>query len=183
MFGEMVGAALADCWKRAGPAGPRSMPSSGPAAERWRRCAAGDARAGFAGACTFVETSPVPRAGAGRAVPDAQLARCHRGPSGGAAAARRQRILRRAAVRQLVGRRGAAGDVTARLAFDRDGDDRRESPARERRSRACAPPRRAHGGVALIIDYGHARARPATRCRRCAAIASPIRSPIPASRT
>ena len=83
MFGEMVGAALADCWKRAGRAGRRDLCRAwARAGERWRpmRCAC-CAQAGFAGDVHLVETSPVLRDAQARAVAGCALARDDRGAS------------------------------------------------------------------------------------------------------
>src|SRR5689334_24143600 len=62
MFGEMIGAALADCWKRAGAPSDAVYAELGPG----RGTLASDAlrvmrSAGFGGEVHFVETSPVLR--------------------------------------------------------------------------------------------------------------------------
>ena len=67
MFGEMVGAALADVWARAGRPAEAAYVELGPG----RGTLAADAlrvmkRAGFAGAVHLVETSPVLRNDTGR---------------------------------------------------------------------------------------------------------------------
>ena len=72
MFGELVGAALADCWKRAGAPGDAIYAELGPG----RGTLAADAlrvlrTAGFAGEVHLVETSPVLRDAQAKAVPDA----------------------------------------------------------------------------------------------------------------
>jgi len=59
MFGEMVGACLADCWRRAGAPAKAVFAEPGPG----RGTLAADAlkvlaKAGFAGEAHFVETSP-----------------------------------------------------------------------------------------------------------------------------
>jgi SAM-dependent MidA family methyltransferase len=64
-------------------------------------------------------------------------------------------------VRQLAG--GIERRVTVAgggLAFDRDGDIVETSPAREEAVAAIARRLAEHGGVALIIDYGHERSAP-----------------------
>ena len=68
MFGELVGAALADCWTRAGAPADAIYAELGPG----RGTLAADAlrvlrSAGFAGDVHLVETSPVLRAAAGKA--------------------------------------------------------------------------------------------------------------------
>src|SRR5947209_10919091 len=73
MFGEMIGAALADCWKRAGAPADAIYAELGPG----RGTLAADAlrmmrSAGFAEQAHLVETSPILRAMQKQAVPDAQ---------------------------------------------------------------------------------------------------------------
>ena len=75
MFGEMIGAALADCWKRAGAPADAIYAELGPgrgtlAADALRMLRA----AGFSGEVHFVETSPVLRDLQKQAMPDATLA-------------------------------------------------------------------------------------------------------------
>src|SRR5690348_17874835 len=72
MFGEMIGAALADCWKRAGAPDDAIYVELGPG----RGTLASDASrlmraAGFAGELHFVETSPVLRGLQAQSVPTA----------------------------------------------------------------------------------------------------------------
>ena len=111
MFGELVGAALADCWTRAGAPADAVYAELGPG----RGTLAADAlrvlrSAGFAGEVHLVETSPVLRAAAGESA-----CRTLNGMTtiedlaGSAAAARRQRILRRAAGPPVRGRDRAPG--------------------------------------------------------------------------
>ena len=72
MFGEMIGAALADCWTRAGAPQEAAYVELGPG----RGTLTADAlrvmrSAGFSGEIHFVETSPVLRNLQQQAVPDA----------------------------------------------------------------------------------------------------------------
>src|SRR6476620_12687747 len=72
MFGELVGAALADCWRRAGAPADAIYAELGPgrgtlAADALRMLRA----AGFSGEVHFVETSPVLRDLQKQAMPDA----------------------------------------------------------------------------------------------------------------
>src|SRR6478672_4998953 len=72
MFGEMVGAALADCWNRAGSLDDAIYAELGPgrgtlAADALRLLRTG----GFRGEAHFVETSPVLRSAQKQAVPEA----------------------------------------------------------------------------------------------------------------
>ena len=166
MFGELVGAALADCWTARRVAGAtRSMPSLGRAAERWPRDALRVMRArglrrrrAFGrdqpGACARRRRAAVPgRALARRSIDDLPAA---------AAAARRQRIPRRAADPPACRRASSGASIVAAggLAFDRDGEIVETSPARDdSRRRDRQPSRRATAASALIVDYGHARQR------------------------
>jgi SAM-dependent MidA family methyltransferase len=162
MFGEIVGAALADCWKRAGSPADAVYAELGPG----RGTLAADAlrvlrSAGFAGEVHLVETSPVLRDAQQAAIPGA---RCHEG-----IADLPPRPLLLVAneffdalpVRQQVGgidrRVAVAGGG---LAFDRDGEIVETSPAREQAVRELAKHLSLHGGAALVIDYGHARSAP-----------------------
>ncbi|MGE5562371.1 MAG: class I SAM-dependent methyltransferase [Bacillota bacterium] len=162
MFGEMVGAALTDCWKRAGAPAEAVYAELGPG----RGTLASDAlrvlrSAGFRGEVHFVETSPVLRDAQRSAVPGAHW---HEGveqlPAKPLLLAANE-FLDALPVRQLVGgveRRivMAAGG----LAFDRDGEIVESSPARESAVSAIATCISAKGGVAIIIDYGHERSAP-----------------------
>ena len=73
MFGEMVGGALADCWKRAGTPAEAIYAELGPgrgtlAADALRMMRA----AGFRGEVHFVETSPVLQEIQRKTIPDAE---------------------------------------------------------------------------------------------------------------
>ena len=91
MFGELVGAALADCWTRAGAPADAVYAELGPG----RGTLAADAlrvlrAAGFAGEVHLVETSPVLREAQAKRVPDAHWHDDIDDLARGAAAARRQ---------------------------------------------------------------------------------------------
>lgn len=162
MFGEMVGAALADCWQRAGAPRDAVYAEMGPG----RGTLANDAlrvmrSAGFDGAVHLVETSPVLKAAQAEAVPDATW---H-----DAAESLPERPLLMVAneffdalpIRQMAGGRERKVTVAAGgLAFDRDGEIVEQSPVRESVATAIADRLARNGGVALIIDYGHARSTP-----------------------
>jgi SAM-dependent MidA family methyltransferase len=162
MFGELVGACLADCWTRAGkPNGVRNV-ELGPG----RGTLAADAlramrSTGLEPPVDFVETSPVLRAAQVRAVPEASwhddLSSVPEGPLLVVA----NEFLDALPIRQLVGaverKVVAAADG---LAFDRDGDIVETSPARDKAIADIAVRLVADGGVALIIDYGHAISAP-----------------------
>lgn len=158
MFGELVGAALADCWRRAGASQDAVYAELGPG----RGTLAADARrtmnaAGFAGGFHFVETSPVLREAQRQSVPDAHWhERVEELPPQPLLLVANE-FLDALAVRQHVGgierRVMIAG---GHLAFDRDGEITETSPARDEAVSAIGRHVRQHGGVALIIDYGHA---------------------------
>jgi len=157
MFGEIVGAALADAWERAGR--PDAVYAElGPG----RGTLAADAlkvmrRTGFGGEAHFVETSAKLREMQAARVPDAIFHdRIEQLP---------QRALLLVAneffdalpIRQWVGEgeRRITHDAT-RFAFTLDGPIRETSPARDAAVTAIANHLAAHGGVALVMDYGFA---------------------------
>src|SRR5260221_9109454 len=81
MFGEMIGAALADCWQRAGAHEGAIYAELGPgrgtlAADALRMLRAAE----FRGEVHFVETSPVLREAQAEAVPDPHWDETIRGP-------------------------------------------------------------------------------------------------------
>ena len=177
MFGEMVGAALADCWTRAGSPGDAIYAELGPG----RGTLAADAlrvlrRAGFEGEVHLVETSPVLR--------DAQAVNVRGATWHDAIEDLPHRPLLLVAnefldalpIRQLVGEiERRIGVAAGGLAFDRDGDILEQSPARDEAVTAVAERLVEAGGAALIIDYGHARSAPgdtlqAVRGHRYAAV-------------
>jgi SAM-dependent MidA family methyltransferase len=159
MFGEMIGAALADSWKRAGAPADAIYVELGPG----RGTLAADAlrllrSAGFSGEVHLVETSPVLRDSQRQAVPDAIW---HEGI--GDLPARplllvANEFLDALPVRQHV--HGIERRVTVAaggLAFDRDGEIVETSPARDEAVNGIATCLAATGGVALFVDYGHGR--------------------------
>ncbi len=158
IFGELVGACLADCWLRAGAAQEAVYAELGPG----RGTLAADAlrvlrKAGFAGDAHLVETSPMLRAKQAEAVPGAVFHdRIEDLPA-------RPRLLvaneflDALPVRQWIG--GEERQVTIRgegLAFTAEGETSEDSPAREAAVAAIAGHLVRHGGVALIVDYGFA---------------------------
>jgi SAM-dependent MidA family methyltransferase len=159
MFGEIVGAALADCWRRAGQPRDAFYAELGPG----RGTLAADAlrvlrKSGLAGQTHLVETSPVLRSEQHKRLPDAQWHdRVDDLPAAPALLVANE-FFDALPVRQWVGgeeRRLAIED--GRLAFTLDGEIREDSAARDEAARAIASHLAAHGGVALIVDYGHAR--------------------------
>ncbi len=161
MFGELVGAALADCWKRAGS--PNAVYAElGPG----RGTLAADAlrvlrSAGFDGGAHLVETSPALRERQAERLPDAQwhesIAELPPKPLLLVA----NEFLDALPIRQFIA--GIERKVTVAgggLAFDRDGEIIEQSPAREEAAGSIAAHLATHGGAALIIDYGHDRTAP-----------------------
>ena len=162
MFGEMVGAALADVWKRAGAPADAIYAELGPG----RGTLASDAlrmmrSAGFAGEVHLVETSPVLRSKQKDALPDA-----HWHDSVDDLPARPLLLVANEffdalPIRQHVGaierRVTVAGGG---LAFDRDGEIVETSPASELAVTAIATCLAASGGAAITVDYGHERSAP-----------------------
>jgi SAM-dependent MidA family methyltransferase len=160
MFGEIIGAALADCWARAGrPENARYVelgPGRGTLASDALRVIA---RAGLQPPVHFVETSPVLREAQAGAVPHAmwhdsieELA------TGGPLLVVANEFLDALPIRQHVG--GVERHVEligGHLAFDRAGEVVEFSPAREQAVALLASRLVSQGGAALIIDYGHER--------------------------
>lgn len=162
MFGEMVGAALADCWKRAGAPADTAYAELGPG----RGTLAADAlrvlrAAGFAGEVHFVETSPILRGLQAELEPAAQWHDSIDDLPDRPLLLVANEFLDALPIRQFVGgierRIGVAGGG---FAFDRDGQVVELSPAREHAVRTLAARLVEHGGCALVIDYGYERSTP-----------------------
>jgi NADH dehydrogenase [ubiquinone] 1 alpha subcomplex assembly factor 7 len=159
MFGEMVGAALADCWKRAGAPEDAIYTELGPgrgtlAADALRMMRA----AGFDGEIHLVETSPTLRQTQQVAVPGAHWHERIEDLPARPLLLVANEFLDALPIRQHVGGIERRVVVAAGgLAFDRDGDILETSPAREIAVNSIATCLAAKGGAAIIIDYGHAR--------------------------
>jgi NADH dehydrogenase [ubiquinone] 1 alpha subcomplex assembly factor 7 len=159
MFGEMVGAALADSWKRAGVPADAIYAELGPG----RGTLVSDAlrvlrSASFSGEVHLVETSPVLRDAQKAVVPEAiwheTIDTLPRKPMLLAA----NEFLDALPIRQHVGGVERRVMVAAGgLAFDRDGDIVETSPARDEAIAAIAERLAEVGGLAIFIDYGHVR--------------------------
>lgn len=162
IFGELIGGCLADAWRRAGAPADAIYAELGPG----RGTLASDAlrvmrSAGFGGGVHFVETSPVLREAQRTSVPDAHWHDTMEALPAKPLLLVANEFLDALPVRQHVGgmeRRivAAAGG----LAFDRDGEIVENSPARDEAVAAAARHLASHGGVSLIIDYGHERSAP-----------------------
>ena len=162
MFGEMVGAALADCWTRAGKPDDAIYAELGPG----RGTLASDAlrglrAAGFSGEVHLVETSP-----ALRSIQEEALAPAHWHEEIADLPARplllvANEFLDALPIRQFVADVERRVHVAAGgLAFDRDGEILETSPVRDEAVAAIATCLAAKGGVAIFIDYGHSASGP-----------------------
>jgi SAM-dependent MidA family methyltransferase len=162
MFGELVGAALADCWSKAGQPADAIYVELGPG----RGTLAADAlrvlrSAHFAGDVHFVETSPTLRERQRQAVPDAHWHGDFDHVPGRPLLIVANEFLDALPVRQFAGtaerRVVAAGGG---LAFDRNGEIVERAPQREAAIQQMAARLVRHGGAALLIDYGYALGGP-----------------------
>jgi len=163
MFGELIGAALADVWQRAGrPANVRYV-ELGPG----RGTLASDAlrvmrSAGLTPPVHFVETSETLRAAQLAAVPGAtHLDTIGDLPGEGPLLVVANEFLDALPIRQWVD--GVERKVVlqgGQLAFDRDGEVVEDSPTRDEAVRALCEGLVALGGTALVADYGHAASAP-----------------------
>ena len=162
MFGELVGAALADCWTRAERPADAIYVELGPG----RGSLAADAlrvlrSAGFAGGARFVETSPVLRALQAERVPNAHWHDAVEDLPAAPLLLVANEFFDALPIRQFVGGIERRVEVIGNgLAFDRDGEIVEQSPAREQVVSAIATCLVQRGGVALVIDYGHERSAP-----------------------
>lgn len=162
IFGELIGACLADCWKRAGTPQDAIFAELGPG----RGTLAADAlrvlrSAGFAGAAHLVETSPVLRQAQAEAVPGACFhERIEQLPKVPLLLAANE-FLDALPIRQFVeGKEREVMLAAGGLAFTRDGPVVETSPEREEAVRVLAGHLAQFGGVAILIDYGHAKSAP-----------------------
>jgi SAM-dependent MidA family methyltransferase len=162
MFGEMIGAALAQCWKTAGSLPDAIYAELGPG----RGTLASDALrvlrgAGFAGEVHLVETSPVLRDAQALGLPGAQFHESVEELPHRPLLLVANEFLDALPVRQFVaGIERRVMIAAGGLAFDRDGEIIEDSPARDEAVAAIARRVAENGGVGLIIDYGHARTAP-----------------------
>ena len=158
MFGELVGAALADLWIRAGKPSDAIYAELGPG----RGTLANDAlrvmrRSGFEGGVHLVETSPALRDAQAELLPEAvfheEIASLPRAPLLLVA----NEFFDALPVRQFVeGRERHVILAAGGFAFDRGGPILEQSPARDEAVEKLARHLAAHGGAAIIIDYGYA---------------------------
>ena len=157
MFGELVGAALADVWTRAGRPSDAVYAELGPG----RGTLAGDAlrvlrRAGFDGTPHLVETSPALRDRQARLLPEAVFHDSIDTLPEAPLLLVANEFFDALPVRQFVdGRERHVVLAAGGLAFDRDGGIVERSPAREQLAEQLGKRLAACGGAALIIDYGY----------------------------
>jgi NADH dehydrogenase [ubiquinone] 1 alpha subcomplex assembly factor 7 len=159
MFGEIVGAALAECWLRGRAPADAAYVELGPG----RGTLAADAlrvlrQAGFAGEVHFVEMSPALRAAQSLRTPEAHWHETLDDVPAVPLLLVANEFFDALPVRQWVAaeerRVGIDGD---RLAFTTTGPVREDSPARGAVMAAIARHVADQGGMALIVDYGHAQ--------------------------
>jgi NADH dehydrogenase [ubiquinone] 1 alpha subcomplex assembly factor 7 len=160
MFGELVGAALADCWDRGGRPENAIYVELGPgrgtlAADALRAMA----KAGLNPEVHFVETSPMLREVQRQRHPNATW---HPGlvdiPAGGPLLLVANEFFDALPIRQWVG--GEERRITLaddQFAFTADAPIRENSPEREVVAAQTATLIAERGGLALIVDYGHIR--------------------------
>jgi SAM-dependent MidA family methyltransferase len=160
MFGELIGAALADVWRRAGaPAGVRYV-ELGPGRGTLARDALRVMRSiGLDPPVHLVETSPTLRAAQA-----SLLGAVHHHeaigdlPGDGPLLVVANEFLDALPVRQHVnGIERQVEWIGDGLAIDRDGEVAETSPARDEAVQALSEGLVPLGGAALVIDYGHER--------------------------
>ena len=162
MFGEMIGACLADAWKRAGAPSDSIYVELGPG----RGSLAADAlrvlrASGFIGAVHLVETSPLLRQSQKEMVPAANWHQAITDIPAKPLLLVANEFLDALPVRQFVGAVERRVVIAAGgLAFDRDGEIVETSPARDEVVASIAICLAQRGGVALFIDYGHEKSSP-----------------------
>jgi SAM-dependent MidA family methyltransferase len=162
IFGELVGACLADCWAQAGKPSDAAYVELGPG----RGTLAADALrvmggAGLKPAVHFIETSPVLRSAQAEVVPNGAWHDSVDELPDSPFLLVANEFLDALPIRQFVGEVERKIMVLAGgLAFDRDGEIVETSPARDDVVTAIATRLVKQGGVALLIDYGHERSAP-----------------------
>ena len=157
MFGELVGAALADVWTRAGSPAAAIYAELGPG----RGTLANDAlrvmrRAGFDGEVHLVETSSALREQQAKLLPEAIFHDDIATLPARALLLVANEFLDALPVQQFVdGRERHVMLAAGGLAFDRDGPISERSPARDGLVEGLANRLAASGGAAILIDYGY----------------------------
>ena len=157
MFGELVGAALADVWTRAGKPADAIYAELGPG----RGTLATDAlrvlrRAGFEGKVHLVETSRKLREAQSKLLPEATFHETLETLPAVPMLLAANEFFDALPIRQFVeGRERHVIIAGGGFAFDRDGDIVERSPVREEAAKQLSALMAANGGAALIVDYGY----------------------------
>jgi SAM-dependent MidA family methyltransferase len=159
MFGEMVGAALADAWTRAGQPAGAIYAELGPG----RGTLADDAlrvlrRVGFAGEVHLVETSAVLREAQKRLLPEAIFHDRLDSLPGAPLLLAANEFFDALPIRQWVGEeeRRVTHDGNG-FAFTIDGPVREDSSVRTEVAAALGRRLAERGGAAILVDYGYAQ--------------------------
>jgi len=157
MFGELVGAALADVWQRAGEPSNAIYAELGPG----RGTLADDVlrvlrRTGFNGRVHLIETSPALREAQARLLPEAVFHADFGSLPAVPILLAANEFFDALPIKQWVGdderRVMLDGDL---FKFTMDGSVRETSPAREEAAEALGRHLASSGGAAIIIDYGY----------------------------
>ncbi|MFL6735753.1 MAG: class I SAM-dependent methyltransferase [Sphingomonas sp.] len=162
MFGEIIGACIADEWRRAGAPADAIFAELGPG----RGTLSSDAlrvlrSASFRGEVHFVETSPVLRCAQKQILSGAHWHENLDELPAKPLLLVANEFLDALPVRQFVGDAERQITIAAgRLAFDRDGEINEISPVRDAAVATIAICLAENGGAAVIIDYGHERSSP-----------------------
>ena len=162
MFGELVGAALADVWLRAGGPEEAMFVELGPG----RGTLAHDAlrvmrSGGFAGEVHLVETSPVLRQLQSERIPDARWHETIDDLPPRPMMLIANEFLDALPIKQFIaGEERKVVRGAERFVFKAEGEIVEHSPARDALVRRLAAHLIAHGGAAILIDYGYRRAGP-----------------------
>lgn len=157
MFGELVGAALADVWTRAGKPENAAYVELGPG----RGTLATDAlrvlrRAGFDGQVHLIESSPTLREAQSKMLPEAIFHDSLDTLPSAPLLLTANEFFDALPIRQFVDGRERHITLTGGgFAFDRDGPIVERSPAREDVAEQLGKLLADSGGAALIVDYGY----------------------------
>jgi len=181
MFGEMVGAFLADCWLRADAPANAVYAEVGPG----RGTLAADAlrvmrKSGFSGETHLVETSAALRQAQGERLTGAIWhERVEDLPPVPLLLAANEFLDALPARQWIDGEERMVALDGERFVFTADGEIQEDSPAREASAAAIASHLARHGGVALVVDYGHAKTAPGDTLQavRGHAYADPLADP------
>jgi NADH dehydrogenase [ubiquinone] 1 alpha subcomplex assembly factor 7 len=157
MFGELIGAALADIWQRAGSPATAVYAELGPG----RGTLANDAlrvmrRAGFAGEVHLVETSPRLKEAQSKLLPEAFFHSDLGSLPDAPVLLVANEFFDALPIKQWVGeeeRRVTREDEA--FCFTAEGPVHETSPARDEAAEALARHLAQFGGAAIVIDYGY----------------------------